>query len=207
MNEIAKQKQSIKNDFSMLALLTMPIAVAVNIVGGQLHHALSIPLYLDTIGTIFVSMLCGPWVGALTGLISNLINAISNPTYIPFSLVSIAVGLVAGFLARAKMFDTWWKIVISILITALTSTIVAAPIAVILFGGVTSSADSYFAAALMASGVNIWKAVISTNLLFTCLDRIIAIVITWFMIKVIPDRTLIKYSLGNNYIKKTAKSE
>ena len=201
----AQQKHSIKDDFSMLALLTIPIAVAVNFVGSQIHHALSLPLFLDTIGTFFVAMLCGPWVGALTGLIGNLVLGITNPSAIPFALTSISVGLVAGFLARARMFDTWWKIVISILATSLVSTIVSAPIAVLVFGGVTSSADSLFAATLMASGVNIWKAVIGTSLLFTCIDRIIAIVVTWLIIRVIPARTLIKYSLGAFYIKNNPK--
>lgn len=202
-----KKKYSIKDDFTMLALLTIPIAVAVNFVGSQIHHALSLPLYLDTIGTFFVAMLCGPWVGALTGLITNLVLGITNPSAIPFALTSIAVGLTAGFLARGKMFSNWWKIAISILVTSMVSTIVSAPIAVLVFGGVTSSADSLFAATLMASGVNIWKAVIGTNFLFTCIDRVIAIVITWLIIKVIPARSLVKYSLGTNYIKQAPKAE
>ncbi len=196
-----KPKRSIREDFSMLALLTIPIAVAVNFVGSQIHHVLSLPHFLDTIGTFFLAMLCGPWVGALTGLIGNLVLGITNPSAIPFAVTSVAVGLTAGFLARAKMFDGWWKLVITIIVTSLVSTITSAPIAVLVFGGVTSSADSLFAATLMASGVNIWKAVIGTSLLFTCIDRIIAIIVTWLIIRVIPARTLIKYSLGKNYIK------
>lgn len=197
----AKKPRSIKEEFSMLALLTIPIAVAVNFVGSQIHHALSLPLFLDTIGTFFVAMLCGPWVGALTGLIGNLVLGITNPSAIAFAPVSIAVGLTAGFLARAKMFDNGWKIALSILATSLASTIVSAPIAVLVFGGVTSSADSLFAATLMASGVNIWKAVIGTSFFFTCIDRLIAVVITYLTVKVLPPRTLVKYSLGENYIK------
>lgn len=62
-----KKKYSIKEDFSMLALLIIPVGVAVNFVGGQLASILKLPMYLDTIGTIFAAMLCGPWVGAVTG--------------------------------------------------------------------------------------------------------------------------------------------
>ena len=56
-----KKKYSIKEDFSMLALLIIPVGVAVNFVGGQLASILKLPMYLDTIGTIFAAMLCGPW--------------------------------------------------------------------------------------------------------------------------------------------------
>ena len=64
----------------------------------------------------FASMLCGPWVGALTGLLTQLVTSITNPSGLPFALVSIAVGLVAGFLARANMFNKPWKIVVSIIL-------------------------------------------------------------------------------------------
>ena len=39
--------------------------------GGVLVTTLRLPLYLDTIGTILVAVLAGPWVGALTGIITN----------------------------------------------------------------------------------------------------------------------------------------
>lgn len=197
-----KGKHSIKDDFTMLALLSIPIAVAVNFVGSNIRHAISLPLFFDTIGTFFIAMLCGPWVGALTGLVTNLVLGITNPTAIAFAPVSIAVGLVAGFLVRAKMFENWWKMVISAILTALVSAVVSAPISVLMFSGVTSSADSLFAATLMASGVDIWKAVFSTNFFFSGLDRVLAILIARLAIKVLPARTLVKYSLGMNYVEK-----
>ena len=74
-----KKKYSIKEDFSMLALLIIPVGVAVNFVGGQLASILKLPMYLDTIGTIFAAMLCGPWVGAVTGGLTNVVTGIANP--------------------------------------------------------------------------------------------------------------------------------
>ena len=38
--------------------------------------ALRLPIYLDSIGTVLVGVLAGPWAGALTGLLSNLIWSI-----------------------------------------------------------------------------------------------------------------------------------
>ena len=130
-----KRKFSIKNDFTMLALLLIPIAVAVNYVGGQVAAGLRLPFYLDTIGTILVAMLCGPWVGAVAGLVTNLILGITNPIFFPFAIVNIAVGLVTGFCARKGGFTLqggiatyWWKWLISIVLMALTSIITATPL-------------------------------------------------------------------------------
>ena len=206
-----KRKFSIKSDFTMLALLLIPIAVAVNFVGGQIASGLKLPFYLDTIGTILVAMLCGPWVGAVAGLVTNLVMGIANPIYIPFAIVNVAVGLVTGFCARKGGFTLlggiasyWWKWLISIVLMAAVSIITAAPLVVIMFGGMTGSGTSLITAALVATGQNIWTAFISTELIFTVLDRIISIFFTIIIIKVIPSRMLIKFSLSEFYVQQEA---
>ncbi|MEA4870391.1 MAG: ECF transporter S component [Christensenella sp.] len=199
-----KKKYSLKKDFSMVALLLIPIAVAINFVGGQLASLLKLPFYLDTIGTILAGMLAGPWVGAVAGALTNVVTGIANPVNFYFIPVNVVVGLVTGFLSRGNMFSKWWKWIISMVLMALASIITAAPIVVLVFGGITGGGTSLLTATLMASGQSIWKSVISVELVFTVLDRIISYVICWLIIKVIPMRTLVKYSCGEFYISKKA---
>ena len=156
-----KMKYSIKKDFSMLALLLIPVGVAVNFVGGQLASLLKLPMYLDTIGTIFTAMLCGPWVGAVTGVLTNVVTGIANPVNFAFIPVNLLAGLVTGYLARKKMFNTWWKWILSMLIMAATSIISSAPIVVLVYGGVTGGGTSIITAAAMAAGVNTASAACS----------------------------------------------
>ncbi len=196
-----KKKYSIKEDFSMLAILIMPVGVAVNFVGGQLASILKLPMYLDTIGTIFASMLCGPWVGAVTGALTNVVTGITNPVNFAFLPINVIVGLVVGFLARKNMFGNWWKSLISTVIMGIISVITEAPIVVLVYGGVTGSGSSLITATAMAAGANIWAAVIGTEGIFTLLDRIISVAISILVIKVIPPRTLVKFGCGSNYIK------
>jgi uncharacterized membrane protein len=63
-------------------------------------------LFLDMLGTAVVSFLLGPWYGAATGLISNMINSLLNivPDYIPWAVVNMVGGLVWGYFARTNMF-------------------------------------------------------------------------------------------------------
>mgnify|MGYP002679957362 FL=1 len=196
-----KKKYSIKEDFSMLALLIIPVGVAVNFVGGQLASILKLPMYLDTIGTIFAAMLCGPWVGAVTGGLTNVVTGIANPVNFAFIPVNVIAGLVTGFLARKQMFSVWWKWLISMLVMAWVSIIVSAPIVVLVYGGVTGGGTSIITAAAMAAGANIWAAFFGTEGVFQVLDRIISFLICWAVIKVIPPRTLVKFGCGSNYIK------
>ena len=127
----------IASDFTTRAWVLIPVGVGINFVGGTLVSVLKLPIFLDTIGTILVALLAGPWVAALTGLITNLVLVVSDPTLIAFAPVNVAIGLIAGFLALQGWFTTYPKIVGSGLIIMLTGVILSAPIVVLVFGGVT----------------------------------------------------------------------
>lgn len=81
----------------MLALLVIPVSVAVNFVGGQLASILKLPMYLDTIGTVFAAMLCGPWVGAVAGGLTNVVTGIANPVNFAFIRSIFLSGLLQDF--------------------------------------------------------------------------------------------------------------
>ncbi len=57
----------IKKDFNTMTWVFIPVAIAINMVIGQIVLLLKLPVYLDSIGTMLVAALCGPWAGALTG--------------------------------------------------------------------------------------------------------------------------------------------
>ncbi|WP_164504783.1 ECF transporter S component [Levilactobacillus huananensis] len=186
---------------SILSLLIIPLGVAVNFVGGQMATVLKLPFYLDAIGTLFSALLCGPWVAVLTGALTNIFMSLSNPTNLPFIIVNIFTGVVAGLLAKANFFSNWWKWLLSMLILALVAILTSVPIVVLVYGGVTGGGTSIITAVAMASGTNIWTAVFGTEGIFTLLDRVISFVICWLVIRVMPARLLIRFDFGENYIK------
>ena len=63
-------------DLSTAVLSLMAASIAINIIVGSIAVFLRLPIYLDSIGTVLVGVLAGPWAGALTGLLSNLIWSI-----------------------------------------------------------------------------------------------------------------------------------
>lgn len=198
---MTQTKRSIKDDFTMLSLLLIPVGVAVNVVGGQIASLLHLPMYLDTIGTIFTGIIAGPWVAAVTGLVTNLITGMLNPVNFWFAHVNVLVGLVTGFMARAGWFKDWKKGLLAIVIQSVVSTIASAPPAVYLFGGVTGSGTSLITAVLMASGQSVWTSFLSVEIVWTLIDRIISWLISLGVMRVIPDKTLIKFPLGELYLK------
>ena len=97
-------------DLTTATLTLMPVAIAINIAAGAIVVALRLPIYLDSIGTVLVGALAGPWAGALTGLLANLIWAIlpvpggAGPTIAFFAPVAGVIGLLSGFWASQGVF-------------------------------------------------------------------------------------------------------
>src|SRR5690606_2835464 len=58
-----------------LAVL-IPLGTAINLVGGQVASQLKLPLFLDSIGTAIVAAIMGPWAGAASGVLYNVIASL-----------------------------------------------------------------------------------------------------------------------------------
>jgi hypothetical protein len=98
-------------DLTTATLTLMAVAIAINIAVGSIAVFLRLPIYLDSIGTVLVGALAGPWAGALTGILSNLIWSIlpipggAGPTAAFFAPVAGVIGLMAGFWANRGVFQ------------------------------------------------------------------------------------------------------
>lgn len=99
---------SLAREFSTRTYLLMAVGIGVNIILGQtVAAALKIPIYLDSIGTILVGVLCGPVAGALTGALGNILWSYVIPPpfqYQPaaaFAITAVAIGVIAGLVGRA----------------------------------------------------------------------------------------------------------
>jgi len=113
--------ENIKKEFSTRTLVLIPIAIAINIAIGQLVYYLKLPIYLDSIGTVLVGALVGPWAGAVTGGLANLLWGVVPPPLqnaysVPFFYVAIVIGLMAGYFGKRGVFEKesprWLSVVI-----------------------------------------------------------------------------------------------
>ena len=63
---------------------------------------LQLPIFLDLIGSVFISLIAGPWVGTVTAVITSLITGSFSPEYFAFIPVAICNALVVGILAKMR---------------------------------------------------------------------------------------------------------
>lgn len=195
-------KQGIKYDFPLIALLLIPVGVSLNVVGYQLSSILKLPVFIDMIGTLMVSMIAGPWVGALTGLLGNVVSGMLNPVAIAYGAVSMIIGFISGYLSKWKFYTNIFGIIVGCLILAIVSAGAAAVVTVFLFGGVTGAGTDLITATFLAAGKELWKSVLSTNLISGTINTIINFAISWLIVRRIPDRFLAKLNYGEYYINK-----
>ena len=190
---------SIKKDFNTMTLVLIPVAIAINVVIGDIVALLKLPVYLDSIGTVLVGAICGPWAGALTGTLSNVIwGLIIDPNAFPWFPVAFFIGFVAGWCANFGLFKSWWKVVIAGFLIALTAAIVSTPIAVYLYGGITASGSSFITAYLLATGKSLITSVLSTNFLVEPVDKIATALLAFAIVKGLAERYLSRFPRAEN---------
>jgi energy-coupling factor transport system substrate-specific component len=201
-SEAVKKKsviQGVLDQFSTKSLVLIPISVGINLVGGTIASSLKLPVFLDMIGTIVAAALGGPWVAALVGLLANIFLAlVTTPQYLPYALVSIGCGLVAGFMIRAGLFKKWWGIGITWLAVTLISVIIASTVTVVFFGGATGiTGTSVLTATLIAATQDIVRSVVASSFIENLIDRAIAFAVAIIILKRIPKRFLSQYSIDS----------
>jgi energy-coupling factor transport system substrate-specific component len=187
---------SLRKDFTTITWVMIPVAIAINIAVGQLvYGVLKIPLYLDSIGTVLVGVLAGPWAGALTGLLSNLIWGLTglNVTYAPFAAVAAVIGLLAGLFTEAAWMRSWWKVILAGAITGLVAAILSAPISAYVWGGVTGAGTDILVAAFRQAGLDVLGASMAQGVSSDPLDKAISFFVVWLILQALPMRFLARF--------------
>ncbi len=194
-----KLVDSIKKDFNTMTWVLIPVAIAINVVIGEIVALLKLPVYLDSIGTVLVAVLCGPWAGALTGALSNTIwGLLIDPNALPWWPVALFIGFVAGWCARGGLFKTWWKVAIAGFLVALTAALVSTPIAVYIYGGITASGSSFLTAYLLQTGQGLLPAVLITNNIVEPFDKISTSLLAFAIIQGLSTRSLARFPRPEN---------
>lgn len=166
----------------------VPVAAALNIVGGQINTVLKLPTFLDMIGTMVAAVILGPWWGALVGVITNVVSSfISGPIGLPFAVCNVAGALVWGYANIWGWMRKSWSFFLVNVLVAFVVSLFAVPIYVFIFGGATGHFADVMTAAFLGMGQNLIVSVFSSNILVSLADKIISGYVGLAIIEALPE--------------------
>ena len=140
-------------------------AICINFVGGQIALFLKLPIYLDSIGTVFIASILGPFYGMLPNLISGLLMGMT---------VDIYLGFVTGLVYR-KFQPKKWQIFPAAVAITLPSTLISSCITAFLFGGITSSGSSILVQLLAKTPLGMVGSCFAVQFITDYIDRILCL--------------------------------
>jgi len=168
--------------------------VAINASIGLITAALKIPLYLDSIGTVLVAALCGPWAGMLCGVTSNVMaSALGNAMMIFFAPVSCLIGAFTALLARLGCFGRWYLAVPGGFVQGILAALVSAPIAALVSGGTMMAGTDALVMLFRGLGNSTLRSVFYQGLVSDPLDKALTYLFVFLILQNLPERILSRF--------------
>jgi energy-coupling factor transport system substrate-specific component len=179
----------------------MIFALAINFLGKLTAQTLSLPLWLDTIGTMLASMVGGPVIGALTGLINNLAYGVFvDPVSLVYALTSVAIGFTVGHMSRFG-FTSWLPTALLLgAVTVIISAVVSTPLNMFFYNGYTFNAwgDAIYEQVLAATGYK-WLSAFCNELSVDLPDKFLSALAAYGIFTMLPNGLLSRFSSFKGY--------
>ena len=102
--------------------------IIINYLGKLMANHFSLPVWMDSLGTVVAAYVCDPFCGAVVGFSSNLLYGLKDPSAVIYGLTSIIIGVTVGIMARKKMFESvFGTLTVSVIVT-LFSVVISTPL-------------------------------------------------------------------------------
>ena len=163
--------------------------VIINVLLSYLMNGLGLPLFLDTAGTIAVTVLCGTIPGIFVAMLTNLICIAFNPYSMYFAFINAFIAVFTSYYTGKYSLKKVSRMILFILSLSLFAGIVSSFVQWLLFGGPQHNLLAEMASGISeVSEVSMFNAFLITNVLLNILDKGISALFVLGLIVVIPQK-------------------
>ena len=174
---------------------------ALNVSIGYFVNILKLPLYLDSIGTILISVLCGWRYGIVVGLSALIIMTLTAvPTVFAYAGTVIVIAFVSTAFARVGFLKSVKITVLGGLIIGLASAMASVPVTTFLYGGVSLAGSDAITTLFKATGMPVWKSVLFGSLVTDPIDKLVTSLICLTLVRSLPSHILERLSKNNKLL-------
>lgn len=174
---------------STAAIALIPAAIGINYLGKLVAGLLKLPLWLDSIGTVLSAMLAGPIIGALSGMINNIIYGVTaDPISTVYAITSGVIGLIVGVMAYKGWLKNFKTVIVVGLVVGLAAAVISTPLNLIFWGGQTGNVwgDAFYAF-LVSNDVPVWLASFGDSVIVDVPDKLATVIVSYLIFKGLPN--------------------
>ena len=124
-----------KNKKEYRIILWTIAALAVDLLGRVMADRLTLPIWCDSIGTFLIAYMAGPVCGGIVGFTNNIVYGIFVDQQSVYCIVGALLGIVVGYFAKKKVFESQFRTMTLGMGLALFSTGVAVVLNTVLYDG------------------------------------------------------------------------
>ena len=117
-----EKRTRMKNKNGITISLITVLVIVVNLAGKWMAQTLSLPVWLDSVGTVAMGYYSGPYCAAVVGFASNIVYGTFVDAQAVYSLVGIVIGIIVGILSKKKMFSSAFRAMSLAMILAIVCT-------------------------------------------------------------------------------------
>ncbi len=190
---ISATSYKLLNKRNIIAFILCLVGVLINVIFVKIAAATGAPIYLDTVGTILVSVFGGALPGILVGFLTNAVKCISDPSSLYYGILNITIAILASFFAKRGWFRKPLKFIAAILIFAAIGgglgTIIPWCLSDVGFETASLGEKLYD-----MGGFSVEAAQLTANIIIDLIDKTISMLIVLVVSLLIPEHIKKKFS-------------
>ncbi|MBO4901384.1 MAG: HD domain-containing protein [Lachnospiraceae bacterium] len=162
-------------------------AVLLNVLLSWLVYDFSMPLYLDTAGTIVVSVIAGPFPGIVVAVATNVLCSLYNDNAIYYAILNVLIAIVTSEFVRRKKQNDVGAYALYFAIIAFIGGVMGGAIQWGLFGRPQFSSISEASDAFAeATGIAKFAGFLLLNFFLNLVDKVVSVGVAFLIFEALP---------------------
>lgn len=158
--------------------------ILINYFGKSISDYLVLPMWLDSIGTVFAAYVFGPVCGAIVGVTSNTMYGLHSTVSLFYGLTNLVVGVTVGICAKKGFLKNVFGVLSTAFLVTVLSVLISVPLNFVLAQGATGNVwGDGVAGYLQELGCNPKISYIIGELYLDFVDKVIALLILYMVVR------------------------
>jgi len=175
----------------------LPTCVALNYAGSLIRQMLSVPLFLDTGGTLLATFIGGPVVGLAAAALHAVVMMITYGPIQVWTIISTGIiALIVGFSAKKGFTRTWLGLIITLLVLQPFACAASAYIYTYIYGGFSGGGLDIMHAVFMQATSSIFASSFISELVTGLLDKTVLTIVLMLIFRALPAKYRVATPFG-----------